>query len=48
MNMKTIFLHEDLDEEIYRTQPEDFIVLGQEHKGCKLSKSLYGLKQTPK
>jgi len=29
-------------------QPEEFIVKGQEHKVCKLVKSLYSLKQTPK
>jgi hypothetical protein len=30
------------------TQPDEFVVKGQEDKVCKLIKSLYGLKQAPK
>ncbi|CAM8877555.1 unnamed protein product [Rhodiola kirilowii] len=47
MDLKTYFLNGDLEEEIYMKQPEDFVIPGQEHKGCKLVKSLYGLKQAP-
>jgi hypothetical protein len=44
MNVKTVFLNEELEEEIYMTQPDGFIVKGQEDKVCKLIKSLYDLK----
>ena len=48
MDVKTAFLNGDLNGEIYMDQPEGFISLGQEKKICRLIKSLYGLKQTPK
>ncbi|GJX30532.1 transposable element [Tanacetum coccineum] len=48
MNMKTVFLYGELDEETYMQKPEGFVVKGQEHKVCKLVKSLYGLKQAGK
>nr|GEW64990.1 zinc finger, CCHC-type [Tanacetum cinerariifolium] len=48
MDVKTTFLNGDLDEEVYTKQPEGFVMLGNEHKVCKLVKSLYRLKQAPK
>ena len=48
MDVKTAFLHGDLDEDIYMEQPEGYEVLGKEHLVCKLKKSLYGLKQSPR
>ncbi|KAJ9557266.1 hypothetical protein OSB04_011880 [Centaurea solstitialis] len=48
MDVKTIFLNGELNEEIYMRQPEGFVVSANENKVCKLVKSLYGLKQAPK
>ena len=45
LDIKTAFLHGDLDEEIFIEQPEDFKVKGNENMVCRLKKSLYGLKQ---
>ena len=45
MDVKTAYLYSELKEEIYMAQPEGFIKSGQEHKVCKLVKSIYGLKQ---
>ena len=46
LDVKTAFLHGNLKEEIYMTQPEGYNVDGKEDWVCKLSKSLYGLKQS--
>ena len=48
MDVKTTFLHGKLEEEIYMEQPEGFKVDGKENFVCKLRKSLYGLKRTPR
>ena len=42
MDVKTAFLYGDLDEKNYLEQPEGFIASRQEHKVCRLVKSLYG------
>ena len=45
MDIKTVFLHGDLEEEIYMKQPKGFKEREKENYVCKLKKSLYGLKQ---
>ncbi|KAE8660874.1 hypothetical protein F3Y22_tig00116946pilonHSYRG00054 [Hibiscus syriacus] len=48
LDVKTTFLHGDLEEEIYMDQSEGFKVPGKENLVCRLIKSLYGLKQAPR
>ncbi|GAA0152105.1 transmembrane signal receptor [Lithospermum erythrorhizon] len=48
LDVKTTFLHGELDEVIHMEQPEGFVIKGKEKLVCKLNKSLYGLKQTPR
>jgi hypothetical protein len=47
MDIKTTFLNGDLKKKIYMEQPEGFTQEG-EQLVCKLHKSLYGLKQSPR
>jgi len=46
LDVKTIFLHDELEEMIYIKQSEGFIQECQENKVCLLKKSIYRLKQS--
>ncbi|GJW16634.1 zinc finger, CCHC-type containing protein [Tanacetum coccineum] len=47
MDVKTAFLNDELNEEVYMNQLQGFIMPDNENKVCKLIKSLYELKQAP-
>ena len=47
--MKNVFLHDELSEEVYMDLPPGCMVSEKQcQKVCKLKKSLYGLKQSPR
>ncbi|KAH9706020.1 Integrase catalytic domain-containing protein [Citrus sinensis] len=48
MDVKTTFLHGELQEEIVIQQPKGYVTSGKEDCVCLLKKSLYGLKQSPR
>lgn len=48
MDVTSAFLNGNLNEDIYMKQPECFVSRGGEDLVCKLNKSIYGLKQSPR
>ncbi|KAH9745510.1 hypothetical protein KPL70_004098 [Citrus sinensis] len=48
LDMKTAFLHGELEKEIYMLQPEGFAEIGKKNLVCRLNKFLYSLKQVPR
>ena len=48
VDVATAFLNGVLEEEVFMRQPEGYTKPEEEHLVCKLSKSIYGLKQSPR
>ena len=48
MDVNVAFLIGILKEDIYMKQPDGFVEKGKEHLVCKLQRSIYGLKQSPR
>jgi hypothetical protein len=47
-DVETAFLNAELSETIYMEQPEGFVSKSNPRQVCKLNKSIYGLKQSPR
>ena len=48
LDIKNAFLHGDLSEEFYMEQPPSFVAQWESGLVCRLRRSLYGLKQSPR
>ena len=48
VDVTTAFLNGELEEEVYMSQPPGFVATDQQNLVCKLKKSIYGLKHSPR
>ena len=48
MDVKTTFLNDEIEEEVYIEKPDGFVTHEKESHVCRLLKALYGLKQAPR
>jgi len=48
LDIKNVFLHRDLEEEVYMEKPPEFVAQGEFGLVFKLHHSLYGLKRSPR
>jgi hypothetical protein len=48
MDVKNVFIHGDLDEELYMEQPSSYVDQTHPNLVCWLKKNLYDLKQAPR
>ena len=48
MDVKSMFLNDELQEQVYVEQPPGFVLCSHENKILLLVKALYGLRQAPR
>jgi len=48
MDVRNVFFHGDLQEEVYMEQPPSYVDQTRPNLVCRLKKVLYGLKQAPR